>query len=108
MAPSTFRIAHAETTSTFRIAHAETIGATTLLVVERIRSRSGAATYSLERVRETPGGENIYSVYATKSFSSLSEAIEAGRDWCQPENLHPIREPPFADLSVRLQASGSM
>jgi GAF domain-containing protein len=66
--------------------HAERLGNTTLYVVERRRAEWTVPRYSVERTKtRADGRESPRQVYGRDGFASFDEALEFGRQWCQPD-----------------------
>ncbi|MET0280264.1 MAG: hypothetical protein ABW278_03950 [Steroidobacteraceae bacterium] len=67
--------------------HQEKWGRVTLYVVERRKPEWSAPRYSVERTRTREDGrESPRQVYGRDGFASFEEALEFGRQWCQPES----------------------
>jgi hypothetical protein len=70
------------TPSTYRIVHSEVVGATKLTIVERTDFVTGIQRYSIERVCEGADGESVFTLYGTRTFPALADALAFGREWC--------------------------
>ncbi|MEO6186228.1 MAG: GAF domain-containing protein [Steroidobacteraceae bacterium] len=64
--------------------HTEEIGNSSLHVIQRTKAEWSAPRYSIERSRRRDdGGVSSRISYGKVGFSSLDEAIEFGREWCE-------------------------
>ncbi len=66
--------------------YSEKCGASTLHVIERRKADWNAPRYSVERTRiGMDGGASPRQVYGRDGFLSFSDALEFGRQWCNPD-----------------------